>query len=187
MGLRRLTLICHAATASQREGRFPLPDESIMTGTTLHGPCNKVPGPLACAPEKRALETALLLAPHASTMQALRDCDFGAWMGKSVQEIQLDDPAGTAAWLCDPGSRPHGGESLAELCERVGRWLDGIRENGHTFAVTHASVMRAAALHVLGAPFAAFWRLDIQPLSAMDMRFDGQFWTIRSLNDHWAD
>jgi hypothetical protein len=43
--------------------------------------------------------------------------------------------------------------------------------------------MRAAALYVLEAPFPAFWRLDIQPMSAIDLRSNGRFWTIRSLND----
>jgi broad specificity phosphatase PhoE len=181
--LRRLTLVCHAATAAQREGRFPLPEESIITGTRLDAPRNRVSAPLTCAPERRAVETALLLGPYAHITHALRDCDFGTWEGKSLGDIQRGDPDGAAAWLCDPGSRPHGGESLAELCERVGRWLDAFQEPDHTLAVTHASVMRAAALHVLRAPFPAFWRFDIQPLSAMDIRFDGRFWTIRSLNE----
>ena len=185
--MRRLTFICHAATASQREGRFPLPEESIEAGTKARPSPNRLLGPLICAPERRTVETALLLSPHAPAAQALQDCDFGTWKGKSLREIQLHDPRGTAAWLCDPGARPHGGESLAKLCERVGAWLDAFREPGHTVAVTHVSVMRAAALHVLGAPFPAFWRIDIQPMSAIDIRFDGRFWTIRSLNERLPD
>jgi hypothetical protein len=33
------------------------------------------------------------------------------------------------------------------------------------------------------APFSAFWRVDVEPLSALDMRSSGQRWSIRSLNN----
>jgi len=185
--LRHLTLLCHAATLAQREGRFPMADDSIIAGK---GRSNRVvdqPARVLCARERRAQETAHLLGLRPTLEDTLRDCDFGAWKGKTLEEIRRSDPSGATLWLDDPQARPHGGESLAELLARVNRWLDEFAENGHVIAVTHAAVMRAATLHVLEAPFSAFWRLDIQPMSAIDLRSNGRFWTIRSLNDRWAD
>ena len=180
--MRRLTLICHAATRSQREGRFPLPDEPILMDPLPRAPYAGSTVAVLSAPEKRAQETALLMARHTQTTDALRDCYFGAWKGRTLTEIGHSDPQGAAAWLADPGACPHGGETLAGLSHRIGGWLDGFTQDGHVVAVTHAAVMRAAALHILQAPFAAFWRMDIQPLSAMDLWFNGRFWTLRSLN-----
>ena len=180
--MRRLTLLCHAATRSQREGRFPLPDEPIMVDAQLHVPYAGSTAAVLSAPEKRAEETALLIARQSQTTEALRDCDFGAWKGRTLTEIGHSDPQGAAAWLADPDACPHGGERIAELSHRIGEWLGGFTQDGHVVAVTHAAVMRAAALHILQAPFAAFWRMDIEPLSTMDLWFNGRFWTLRSLN-----
>lgn len=46
------------------------------------------------------------------------------------------------------------------------RWLNSVSGGGHTVAVTHASVIRAVVLAVLDAPFPAFWRIDVPPLTA---------------------
>jgi broad specificity phosphatase PhoE len=164
-----------------------MPDDTIMTDARAPGRGIGQPAHTLCAPEIRAQETAHLLGLQPAREDALLDCDFGAWKGKTLEDIQRSDPGGAVLWLDNPQARPHGGECLGELCARVGVWLDAFAENGHVLAVTHAAVMRAAALHVLEAPFAAFWRLDIQPLSAMDLWFNGQSWTVRSLNDRLAD
>jgi broad specificity phosphatase PhoE len=153
-----------------------------MVDEQLRAPYAGSTAAVLSAPEKRAEETALLIARQTQIADALRDCDFGAWKGRTLTEIGHGDPQGAAAWLADPGACPHGGERIAELLHRIGGWLDHFTQDGHVVAVTHAAVMRAAALHILQAPFAAFWRMDIQPLSTMDLWFNGRFWTLRSLN-----
>ena len=47
--------------------------------------------------------------------------------------------------------------------------------------MTHAAVIRAAVLIVLDAPASAFWRIDVEPLSLTDLRFDGRRWALRAL------
>ncbi len=66
-------------------------------------------------------------------------------------------------------------------------------ERGHTIAITHASVIRTAIAHVLGAPLAASWKIDIEPLSITDFRSDGRRWVcapavypLRSRQNHFA-
>jgi hypothetical protein len=93
----------------------------------------------------------------------------GRWAGKRFDEIQAEHPEGIAAWLTDPDTAPHGGESLADVARRASNLMGGlIAERGHTVAITHASIIRTAILHVLGAPLAACWKIDIEPLSITD-------------------
>ena len=100
-------------------------------------------------------------------MPALSECDFGTWAGRTLAEVSEQDPDGARAWMTDPDARPHGGETLAELLERVGDWLDEqARLQGRAIAVTHGGVVKAAVVHALGAPPMAFWRVDVAPLTA---------------------
>ncbi len=46
-------------------------------------------------------------------------------------------------------------------------------------AVTHAAVVRAAVVVTLDAPPAAFWRIDIAPLTATVLRGGAGRWTLR--------
>ncbi len=55
------------------------------------------------------------------------------------------------------------------------------RDPGHTVAVTHASVIRAAIVHVIQAQMPSFWRIDILPLSRTEFRTNGRRWVLRSL------
>ena len=118
------------------------------------------------SPALRACQTAEALLLDATVEPALRDCDYGRWAGLSFDHVQTKEPAALADWLCDPAAAPHGGEAILSLIERVGAWLDaqsGIP--GKTVAITHASVIRAAVVHAIGAPPQSFWRIDIAPLS----------------------
>jgi broad specificity phosphatase PhoE len=46
-------------------------------------------------------------------------------------------------------------------------------------AVTHAAVIRAAVIGVLGAPPQSFWRIDVEPMSLVDLRSDKRRWALR--------
>jgi broad specificity phosphatase PhoE len=50
----------------------------------------------------------------------LVDVNYGVWRGKGIEEIQESDPQGLAAWLTDLKATPHGGDSFAQLIERIG-------------------------------------------------------------------
>ncbi|MEM7729757.1 MAG: alpha-ribazole phosphatase family protein [Pseudomonadota bacterium] len=68
---------------------------------------------------------------------------FGAWEGLDWSDIpraELD------AWAADfLHARPHGGESVAQLRDRVGSILSDLRADGRThLLVTHSGVVKAA-------------------------------------------
>ena len=132
---------------------------------------------IVSAPEQRARQTASLFGREVQTVEALRDCDFGRWSGVPIDDLQKTEPEALQAWLEDPESAPHGGESVRQLTQRVSMWLDSIAETPvHVVAVTHPFVIRAALMQVLQG--AAFHAIDVEPLAMIDLRFNG-IWRLR--------
>lgn len=182
MQATRLTLMCHARTSAQKCGRFALDEPLEMAGQpvalSLAGSFKRAPR-LLCGPELRTWQTAQLFGEHPQVEQALRDCDFGRWRGLGLDDVQASEPDTLQAWLADVAVAPHGGESVVQVCERVGQWLQSIEQTpGHVLAVTHPFVIRAALLHVMQGPLAMFNRIDVEPLSATELRFNG-VWRLR--------
>ena len=179
----RLTLICHGTTAATRASAFPL-DEPLENGVAeqvrVLSPTLRRWDRAVTSPALGARQTADALSLDASVHPALRDCDYGHWGGRRLADIQAAHPTEVAAWLSDLGAAPHGGESLLALMRRVSDWVaDRLHDDGHTIAVTHGAVIRAAVIGVLAAPPEAFWRIDAEPLSRVDLRSDSRRWVLR--------
>ena len=179
----RLTLICHGATTATRALAFPR-DEPLEVGAAeqakLLGPALRRWDRAVTSPALGARQTAEALSLDASVHPALRYCDYGRWRGRRLADVQAEHSTEVAAWLSDPGAAPHGGESLLVLMRRVSDWMaDRLHDDGHTIAVTHAAVIRAAVIGVLGAPPQSFWRIDVAPMSNVDLRSDKRRWVLR--------
>jgi broad specificity phosphatase PhoE len=181
----RITFISHGVTDAIRRASFPA-DESLEEREAGRLAALRWSAPRAqtilAAPEQRTQQTAQALGLAAARCDALRDCNYGSWTGRQLAHIEEEDPVGLITWLTDPSADPHGGESVAMLVDRVGRWLDEQASAEHTVAVTHPSVIRSAIVYAFGAPIASFWRVDISPLTLTDLRFNGRFWTVRSMS-----
>lgn len=181
----RLLLISHPSTAAQRKGAFP-DDEPLdargiaeaalfraSNDTLLNAVVDTaLSSPAACAPD-----TARALGLDAAIAADLADIDYGRWRGKRLSDLANEEPEALATWTRDPSAAPHGGESFDALMLRVGRWLDAFERNGITLAITHAPVIRAALLHVLRAPSDAFARIEIAPLSIVELQRGERGWT----------
>ncbi|GGH00989.1 histidine phosphatase family protein [Silvibacterium dinghuense] len=178
----RFTLIAHAATESQRTAAFPW-NEPITQRERERLATHGWPAPKAsqvwAAPEARTQETARLLRLEPAIAEALRDCDYGEWRGRTMDEVQSAEPEGLMAWLTTPDAAPHGGESIEQLIRRVGAWLDSDLKPQHIVTVTHPACIRAAIVHALRLPALLFWRFDIAPLTLTDLRRSGPTWTVR--------
>jgi broad specificity phosphatase PhoE len=178
----RLTFIAHAATEAQRQAAFPL-DEPVVEReiakiATLNWTAPRA-NRVQSGPELRTRQTSHALKLNAAISDELRDCDYGAWNGLTMDEVQLENPDGMVAWLTDPAAAPHGGESIASLIKRTGSWLEEQRDVAHIIAVTHPAVIRGAIVHALQLPLMTFWRFDVAPLSLTDLRFNGRVWSVR--------
>jgi broad specificity phosphatase PhoE len=181
----RITLICHATTRALRTATFGGDDSLDDVGLTQ---ARRLAGSLGAvshcwtSPAARARETAAALGLTASVDERLRECDFGRWTGLKFGQVLLREPRKLVKWMQDPATAPHGGESIPELLSRVAAWLrERGREPGHTVAVTHSSVVRAAIVHVIEAELRSFWRIDVTPLSGTELRTNGRRWVLRSI------
>jgi broad specificity phosphatase PhoE len=174
----RLLLVCHAFTAAMAAASFP-DDEPVEVRDHRDRAAGAYPdGPAFRGPELRCGQTAETLGLAAEPIPQLRDCDFGRWRGRTLTDVQAADPEGVSRWLTDPAAAPHGGESLADLVDRAGGWLTGLPP-GRVVAVTHPSVIRAAIVHALGTPPGAFWRIDVEPLSRVELTGGSGRWNLR--------
>jgi broad specificity phosphatase PhoE len=181
----RITLICHATTRALRTATFGGDDSLDEVGL---GQARRLAGSLGTvsqcwtSPAARARETAAALGLTATVDERLRECDFGRWTGLKFGQVLLREPRKLVKWMKEPATAPHGGESIPELLDRVAAWLkERGRDTGHTVAVTHSSVVRAAVVHVIEAELRSFWRIDVTPLSSTELRTNGRRWVLRSM------
>jgi len=133
------------------------------------------------SPEFRARQTAEALGLSARVQPTLHECDYGRWAGRTLSEIAAQEPQAADSWLHDPAAAPHGGESILDLMRRVADWLAEERmRDQRSIVVTHATIIRAAIVHAMGAPPQSFWRIDIRPLSMTHLSSSGGHWNILS-------
>jgi broad specificity phosphatase PhoE len=186
----RLLLISHASTAAMRAARFPADDPLDARGLAEAGAARarlSIPDDAAVfvSPAACARETASALGLSATVQQGLADVDYGLWRGRRLADLALEAPQELGAWTHDPDAAAHGGESFSQLVKRVGRWLDTLddalseesRKTQNVIAVTHAPVIRAAIVYALGASPAVFSRIEIAPLSTVELRRSQRGWT----------
>ncbi|MFF3689788.1 histidine phosphatase family protein [Streptomyces sp. NPDC002187] len=181
-----LTLLCATAGgAAFGDGRLSERGlrEAVSAGAALR------PYSLTLrAPSFPCAQMADALGMEATLEPALRDFDYGEWRGRTVGEVAATDPYRLSAWLTDPDSAPHGGESVRHLCRRTANWLSSLPpDTGRALAITEPAVVRALLVLALSAPARAFWHLDVPPLSAVSFTPRGDRWNVRldriTLND----
>lgn len=185
MTATRISLIAHGTTRALRAATFGgddgLDDVGLRKSQALAGSLGKVDRAWT-SPALRARQTAEALGLDAQLDERLRDCDFGRWTGLRMNQVLLKEPRKLVSWIRSPGTAPHGGETVSQVMERVSAWIrDAGRERGHTVAITHAAVIRAAIVCVIEADLRSFWRIDVVPLSVTDLRTNGRRWVLRSL------
>lgn len=177
-----LILLCHAATHAMKAGVFPTPDDPIEH---LERPrlsalaTNYVPDRVITSPAHAAVETGRAFGLDMSTDTDWSDLNHGRWQGRALKNIHDEEAEALSAWLSEPGSAAHGGESLEALQARVRAALDAQRRGGVTLIVTHAIVVKVALAVVLDAPLTAVYRMDLEPLSALTLTRSDGTWRLR--------
>src|SRR5882724_5511469 len=86
------------------------------------------------------------------TDDGLRETDFGAWEGLTFAEVRERWRSEVTTWLADPTVAPPGGESFAQVSERVTAALHRVLDRGErqtVLIVSHVTPIKtlvAAAL-----------------------------------------
>jgi len=187
----RLLLVAHALDASLRQAVFggttDLDPAGAAQARELVAQGNGMPGNwvrdadlVLTGPSPACRQTVDAFGAAAKDEDSLADCDYGRWTGRALAEVAAAEPDAVQRWLTDPDAAPHGGESLSGLVRRTGRWLDGLATERRTqvVAVTTAAVVRAAVVHVLGAPANALWQVDVPPLAVVRLDARGPRWRL---------
>ena len=141
------------------------------------------------SPIARARETAdaigAAVGAPVEVAEALTEIDFGGWTGRGFDALR-GDPDWDRWNAARATARPPEGEGMAEAQARIVGWCDRVARDGDggTFAlVSHADMIRAAVMHVLGVSLDSYWRFDIDPASATELLW-GEGWArVRSMNE----
>lgn len=169
-----------------REGAFPDPDEAVDEGgldKTRTLTIRPAPERVITATALAARQTAEALGFAVEVEPALADMAWGAWQGRSLEALHGEDPEALMAWMQNPASGAPGGETFAQVTERVGAWMaEQAAGEGRILVVTHPNVMRAALAHALDIPAEVAFRIDIAPLTAVTLSFN-RVWRLQGLGE----
>ncbi|QCG92438.1 histidine phosphatase family protein [Azospirillum sp. TSA2s] len=135
----RLAFLRHGITAWNREGRIqgrtdiPLDPEGRDRLARLTLPAEWRDAILHASPLSRAVETARILGNDrpVHTDPRLIEMDWGAWEGRRGHDLRADPASGyrdLEHWGWD--FRPPGGESPADVRDRLIGWLDSLSRPG---------------------------------------------------------
>jgi len=148
-------------------------------------------GAIMTSPLQRAVQTAEEVAAVTGlpvvTDEGFRETDFGAWEGLTFAEVRERWPSEMTAWLADSAVAPPGGESLAEVSERVTAALHRLladRKGQTILIVSHVTPIKTLVAAAVLAPPPALYRmhLDVAALCEIDWYADGPA-VLRSFND----
>ena len=136
---------------------------------------------------RTAEEVAAVTGVPVLTDEGFRETDFGAWEGLTFAEVRERWPSEMARWLADPSVAPPGGESFAQVSERVTAALHRVlasRAPQTVLIVSHVTPIKTLVAAALLAPPAALYRmhLDVAALCEVDWYADGPA-VLRSFND----
>ena len=95
----------------------------------------------------------------------LIELGFGAWEGRTPDELTAADPETLNRFRCDPVSHaPQGAKPLTAFRDRIISAWDSLLENHggkHVLVVAHAGVIRMVVAHVLNVPLQHLFRLQV--------------------------
>ncbi|MBG7601975.1 MAG: alpha-ribazole phosphatase family protein [Gammaproteobacteria bacterium] len=97
--------------------------------------------------------------------EQLKEIGFGAWEGKTKDDLKRERGEEFAAFYTDPvNCTPQGAEPVSSFFQRISTFFDSTREHHagkHLLVVAHAGVIRAALTHAIGADAACIYRFDV--------------------------
>lgn len=115
------------------------------------------PGSIVCSDLERAVETATIVGEACGVVPTLdpelREVDVGAWTGRSHDEVRAAYAEEWAAWNTGLDVRRGGGETYAELAERIEKAILRIAatcERDPVLVVSHGGSIKSYVAKVLG-------------------------------------
>jgi len=138
------------------------------------------------SPLGRALSTANVIAGaiglEVTTLDELREMNYGGWEGRSFLDVRRDDAETYERWIADGDCRCPGGESHNDVRRRFANALEMIQA-ARPVLVTHGTAIRIAVTVLLELPVLAS-RHFAQDNAAMNVFLRrGDRWVMKLWND----
>jgi alpha-ribazole phosphatase len=135
-----------------------------------------------CSPARRTRDTAAALGLSCRLEPALREQDFGDWIGRHHDEIAREhDGAYDRFWRAPAENVPPGGESFVEQIARTRSILDTIGAPDAVLVVHSGTVRAVLAIALSLAPERAL-SFVIDPLSLTRVDRVGAGWRVGCVN-----
>ena len=201
-GITRFWLIRHALVEQNARMRLygstdvPLCPESLVAQVGMYEAlAARLPRTTAwyCSPLSRAQDTARAIqrAGYPETAwkieAGLIEQSMGDWHGldHAALPARLTLPA-HVFWSIAADEVPPGGESMEQVCARVGATLEQLadRHDGRDIvAVSHGGAIRAALAHALGVEAHTALRFSVQNLAVTILERHPQSWRVVAVNE----
>jgi probable phosphoglycerate mutase len=182
-----LLLVRHAATAHTAQRRFsgstgadPVLSEAGERQAARLGArlgARRGVSAVVTSPAARARRTAEVVAAACRLPVHvdgdLREIDFGAWEGRTGDEVAGRWPDELAAWRAGTDVAVPGGETVGAVAARVAAARAAALmayPGGTVVLVSHLYPVRLSVLDVLGAPYAAVQRMTLAPTAVTEVR-----------------
>jgi broad specificity phosphatase PhoE len=183
-----LLLVRHgrtAANASQRlQGRLDLPlDDVGLAQVAGLAAWLGTPDRVVSSPLSRARQTAAAFGVPYEIDDRWIELDYGSLDGVPVNEV---GPEIWARWRGDPDYQPGGGESLAQMRERVvaaAEELLAAAAEQTIVVTTHVSPIKAAMTWALGVDVTAGWRCHLDQASVSRITTDAKGPVLLGFNE----
>jgi broad specificity phosphatase PhoE len=195
-----IVLVRHGRTAANASGVLlgradpALDDEGTRQVSALAAACTGLDiARIVTSPLGRCRQTAAAIADAHTASGAAPvpvdvdprwvELDYGELDGRALRDV----PPGTwDAWRADIAWRPPGGETLAELGDRVRAACDALAAEAaerDVVVVTHVSPIKAAVAWALGVGDEVAWRMWVGPASISRIGTAGGARSLRSFNE----
>ncbi len=145
------------------------------------------PDRIISSPLLRARQTAQATAELTGLEIAIderwAELDYGEWDGIPISEVRASD---WQRWRADTGFAPPGGESLAQLNDRVDaacNELTAVAAGRNIVIFTHVSPIKSAVRWALGTSDEISWHLHVSQAQISTIGFRGSVPRLTSYND----
>lgn len=145
-----------------------------------------------CSPMRRTRATARplcdALGMEPQFRDGLKEIHYGAWEGKSPEEVMRDYAQDYVRWLTEPAwNPPTGGETAVQLASRASLVITEIQQNysdGSVLVVSHKATIRVVLCSLLGIDLGRYRdRLDVPAASISVLKFDVHGPMLQNLGD----